>query len=283
MLGSNLPGHKTLAQLNTVRISKPVSTVRLEPSINSEASSELLFGESIQLLEHTDAWSSIRSTHDGYEGFIETSDYESTEYSSTHWVSSQATLVFTDASIKSPVEKRLLFGSKLTGKTLANDNQSGATKFLQLESGGFVWAAHCLQKNAAPGLTMTEIAEANYLNTPYLWGGRSTNGCDCSGLVQMLASAIGFSLPRDSGDQEAALTSTIEFQNRTAEDLVYWSGHVGVLKSPELLLHATAHSMSCCIEPLKSVIHRAGLPTSIKRIQSEYKANTKRLEDIKSL
>ena len=84
--------------------------------------------------------------------------------------------------------------------------------------------------------------------------------------MQMLAMATGVSLPRDSVDQEKALTENIEFQNRTAEDLVFWAGHVGVLMSPDLLLHSTAHSMRCCVEPLQDVIQRAGSPVSIKRI-----------------
>jgi len=85
-------------------------------------------------------------------------------------------------------------------------------------------------------------------------------------LVQMLALAKGIVLPRDSSDQEQALQTDVEFKNRRAEDLVFWPGHVGVLKSPNTLLHSTAHSMNCCHEPLQNVIDRAGPPRSIKRI-----------------
>ena len=132
----------------------------------------------------------------------------------------------------------MLFGSELTVDATNVDG-----KFVQLAGGGFVWETHCLQKNSVLQSTMVETAHSNYQHTPYLWGGRSSDGCDCSGLVQMLAMATGVSLPRDSVDQEKALTENIEFQNRTAEDLVFWAGHVGVLMSPDLLLHSTAHSM----------------------------------------
>jgi len=105
------------------------------------------------------------------------------------------------------------------------------------------------------------------LNAPYLWGGRSTDGCDCSGLVQLLAAAKGFKVPRDSGDQERALLNDVDFDKRASENLVYWPGHVGILQTPDLLLHATAHSLRCCVEPLQDVIRRAGEPSSVKRLR----------------
>ena len=221
----------------------------------------MLFGESIVVLDHCAEWSQIRAVNDGYEGFIETSTFEITETTSTHWVCTKATFVFEKPDIKGTVTRRLLFGSELTVDAANVDG-----KFVQLAGGGFVWQTHCLQKNSVLQSTMIETAHSNYQHTPYLWGGRSSDGCDCSGLVQMLAMATGVSLPRDSVDQEKALTENIEFQNRTAEDLVFWAGHVGVLMSPDLLLHSTAHSMRCCVEPLQDVIQRAGSPVSIKRI-----------------
>jgi len=164
--------------------------------------------------------------NDGYEGFIETSAFEITETTATHWVCTKATFVFEKPDIKGTVTRRLLFGSELTVDAANVDG-----KFVQLAGGGFVWKTHCLQKNSVLQSTMVETAHSNYQHTPYLWGGRSSDGCDCSGLVQMLAMATGVSLPRDSVDQEKALTENIEFQNRTAEDLVFWAGHVGVLMS----------------------------------------------------
>jgi len=247
--------------LSTARISKSKCAVKLEPCEQSETSSEALFGESVLILEQKSDWFRIRTVRDGYEGYIDSSVLDHNDCESTHWVSTRATQVFQKPDIKSSVAQRVLFGSELSV------SQSGAEgNFLQLIGGGFVWSAHCLKQNAWLHSSMIEIAQSNYRHTPYLWGGRSSDGCDCSGLVQMLAMARGINLPRDSIDQENALTRDIEFNSRAAEDLVFWPGHVGILQSPEILLHATAHSMRCCVEPLSDVIQRAGTPSSIKRV-----------------
>ena len=235
--------------------------MKAEPQQQSESTSELLFGESVLVLEQNGNWSRVRSVRDGYEGYIEASACEIVDTAATHWVSTRATPVFERPDIKSYIELGLVFGSELA---LVEANVEG--KFLQLSGGGYVWSAHCLEKNIRLQASMIEIAQSNYLHAPYVWGGRSTDGCDCSGLVQMLAMARGVSLPRDSIDQENALKTNVDFEDRAAEDLVFWPGHVGVLQSPEVLWHATAHTMRCCVEPLQDVIKRAGSPGSIKRI-----------------
>ena len=236
--------------------------MKSEPNRHCEATSELLFGESVLVLDQNSQWCKIRCLRDGYEGFVETAACGPTGLVATHWVSTKATLVFESPDIKAPVVQRLLFGSELA---LSDVGDSG--KFLELGEGGFVWAAHCTNKNSPQKTSMIEVAQKNYLNAPYLWGGRSTDGCDCSGLVQMVAMANGVSIPRDSADQEVALHSDIEYARRSADDLVYWPGHVGLLMSKDTLLHATAYSMRCCIEPLSEVVERAGFPSSVKRLK----------------
>ena len=235
--------------------------MKSEPHAQSESTSEVLFGELILVLEQNTDWSRIRTVRDGYEGYIDSSVFNNTKHESTHWVSTRATQVFQQPDIKSTVLQRLLFGSELSVSQTGVDGN-----FLQLIGGGFVWDAHCLEQDIRLQSSMIEIAQSNYQHTPYLWGGRSSDGCDCSGLVQMLAMTRGINLPRDSIDQENALTHQIDFESRAAEDLVFWPGHVGILQSPETLLHATAHSMRCCVEPLLNVIQRAGAPSSVKRI-----------------
>jgi len=251
-------------QLSAARISIDKCPVKLEPNHACESSSELLFGELVLVLEQDAQWCKIKSAHDRYEGYIETAVCDFSGVFTTHMVSTKATFIFEHPDIKSPVKKRLLFGSELT---LSDDGQG--TNFLKMDQGGFVWAANCREKNTPLESSMVELAKNNYLHAPYLWGGRSSDGCDCSGLVQMVAMASGVNMPRDSGDQEAALSSHVHFDSRAAEDLVYWPGHVGILESPDMLMHSTAHSMRCCIEPLSEVIARAGSPSSIKRISSQ--------------
>jgi len=115
-------------------------------------------------------------------------------------------------------------------------------------------------------VTPLHLARSHFLGAPYLWGGCTPEGLDCSGLVQALAQARGLSIPRDSGDQEKALTNNIAIGEQKSQDIVYWPGHTGILVDPETLLHATAHSLSCVVEPLVDVIQRAGPISSIKRL-----------------
>lgn len=248
-------------ELTEFKISASRVAIKAEPSQSSESTSEALFGETVQRLETRDDWVKVRQSRDGYEGFIPVHSVASQPFITTHWVSHKATLVFESADIKSPVTQRLLFGSEV-----AMASSGAVEQFLPLNEGGFIWSDHLTPIDKTLPDSMIELAQAHYLNAPYLWGGRSTDGCDCSGLVQMLSYAKGVQIPRDSGDQEAALDASVDFAMRRCEDLVYWKGHVGVLESPDQLLHATAHSLNCCIEPLEDVISRAGPPTSIKRL-----------------
>lgn len=249
--------------MSSATINSCKSVVKLAPNIHSEATSELLFGESVLILEKGSQWCKVRSERDGYEGYVETNCCDVNGPASTHWVSTKATPVFEKPNIKSRVLKRLLFGSELTATEAGTDSE-----FLSLHGGGYIWALHCSKINVPLAAGMIDIAQNNYLNAPYVWGGRSTDGCDCSGLLQMVARATGVDLPRDSVDQEAAFCTDIEYESRATEDVVFWPGHVGLLKTPELILHSTAHFMRCCIEPLQYVVDRAGAPSSIKRIQN---------------
>lgn len=251
-------------QLSQARICSYLNAVKAEPDARSESTSEVIFGEPVLVLEQDNQWASIKTIRDGYKGFVPAPVCEFSKVAATHWVSNRATLLFEQADIKSTVTRRLLFGSELTVT-----EQVGDGKFLQLDSGDFIWSAHCQTADNPLQQSMTEIAHTHYLNAPYLWGGKSTDGCDCSGLVQMLARATGRNLPRDSGDQESYLNCDIPFASRANGDLVYWPGHVGVLQSSDTLLHATAHSMRCCVESLDDVIKRAGAPSSIKRMDGK--------------
>ncbi len=250
-----------VTDLNAIRICIPLCTVKESPDHNAKASSELLFGERIEILQLLGSWAKIRTIEDGYTGFVENTSYESTLINATHWVSNRATFIFESADIKSPVVNRLLFGSQVSLSMCNIDSN-----FMCVENIGFIWAGHCQSANAKSSLSLIELAQNNYLDAPYLWGGRSSDGCDCSGLVQMLAKAKGISIPRDSGDQENALPLNVSYENRQSGNLVFWPGHVGILKTENLILHSTAHTLRCCVEPLASVIERAGLPSSIKQI-----------------
>ena len=200
-----------VTDLSAVRICTPLCTVKESPSADAKASSELLFGESVQVLREEKGWLKVRATADGYEGFVESNACHSTDHAATHWVTARATLVFEQPDIKSPVVHRVLFGSPLSLSDCDVDD-----KFMHLSDVGFIWANHCKKSSDVLSASLIDIAEQYYMGAPYLWGGRSSDGCDCSGLVQMLAAAKGIKIPRDSGEQENALPDDVEFKDRAA-------------------------------------------------------------------
>jgi cell wall-associated NlpC family hydrolase len=120
---------------------------------------------------------------------------------------------------------------------------------------GFVWAGHVdpIDKVEPDFVAVAE----RLLEVPYLWGGKSALGVDCSGLVQLALSAAGLEAPRDSDMQERQLGIGIEIEGeRRRGDLVFWPGHVGIMRDDHRLLHATAHTMCVASEPLTAAHDR---------------------------
>ena len=252
------------------------------PADDAECVSEYLFGETLVKVaklssidrntdtdnskachQDDDRWLLCVAERDGYQGFVAKEHltlFSSHPPVSTHRVAAKSTFVFSQPSIKSTVLLRL----PLLSHVVASDETNAS--FVKLDTGGFVWKAHLTLFDVPVGGSALHLAKSHFLGSPYLWGGCSPQGVDCSGLIQALAAAKGIQIPRDSGDQEKALAHDVPYAQRQAEDIVYWPGHTGILIDPDTLLHATAHTLSCVVEPLAAVTERAGDITSIKRL-----------------
>ena len=247
------------------RVNVPISGVMAEASHQAHCVSEALYGERVTIIGHKDDWAAVRQHHDGYIGYMPIAHLEPLPAQDneanvpTHWVHQRSTLLFQAPDIKSPVMQRIPFAAQLTLNAPAN------TPFSQTSCGLFVWHAHCLPVQQAHSSDPIQLARTHFLGTPYRWGGRSPEGADCSGLIQLLARSKGLSIPRDSVDQELAIASVVPAGDYQAGDLVYWPGHTGILTSPDDLLHATAFSLNCLIEPLANVVERAGPISSVRR------------------
>ncbi len=247
---------------------------------------ECLWGENVILRdEQIDGFCYCERATDGYPGYVAvaglSSARESLKVQETGLVSgnlpekirvtARATLLFSAPDIKSPVVSRLPLLAEIELHHSPDHELPLAERdrFVRTQGGYYALRNHLNLPSSArcvDNSTLLELAETLFTGAPYLWGGRTPDGCDCSGLLQSAATLVGIALPRDSGPQEQAVDCVIDFASRQAGDLVFWPGHVGLLKEPDVLLHANAHSMDCRLEPLDTVIERAGEPSSIRRL-----------------
>jgi len=256
--------------MNNYQVVVPISTVRDSPSSGATCTSEALYGETVSLLESHGEWMHVSQHHDNYRGFINKQDLkavptsgtgcETDTHAPTHWVKQSSTLLFKKPDLKSEIAHRIYFASELHLISIEN------TSFSQNSCGHFVWTEHCNSIDKTTSLDPITLAKSHFLGMPYVWGGRSSAGADCSGLIQLLARSQGLRIPRDSGDQEAFIKSVVPMDKRQTLDIVYWPGHTGMLLDANTLLHATAYKLSCVIEPLSDVTNRAGSPSSIRRL-----------------
>lgn len=220
----------------------PRLALRRAPDAAAEAVSELLFGEGLEIADVRGDWALGRCLHDRYIGWAPLAALALPGAEPTHRITARRAPVFASASIKAAVAHELPFGARLSGRIDGN--------FLALADGGFVHRRHV---EAPPADRFA--AAALFLGAPYLWGGRSPDGVDCSGLVQAALAVEGIALRRDT-DLQLAQGELVKFAAREAGDLVFFPGHVGLLTDPDTLLHANAHWMAVVAEPLADVIDR---------------------------
>ncbi|BCP56178.1 peptidase P60 [Kaistia sp. 32K] len=252
------------------RVTEPRTAIRRAPRPDAPIDSEALRGETVRVFETTDeGWSWVQLETDGYVGFVAADAIGPLDPEPTHRVTALRTFVYPAADMKLPPVATLSIGSRLA---LGETAETRGTPYFRLADGsGAVVARHVEALDRPPQADFVAVAE-RFLETPYLWGGRSAFGIDCSGLVQLSLAAAGISVPRDTDQQQGAIGSLVEDGlggTLRRGDLVYWKGHVGILRDPATLLHASGYQMAVVSEPLAEVLaryDRSGLDvTAVRR------------------
>ncbi|WP_411034721.1 NlpC/P60 family protein [Shinella sp. BYT-45] len=247
------------------RVAVPVAALRPRPDEAAGIDTQVLFGEDVRVLDRADGWAWVKSDFDGYVGYLPEPALDASATSATHVVAVPRTFVYTGADLRTPAAFSLSIGSRLT---VVGESETRGTRYLTLEGGQSVVAGHCLPIGVAASDDYVCVA-ARFLETPYLWGGRSGFGLDCSALVQLSMMMTGRSVPRDSDMQAASLGTPVAREELRRGDLVFWKGHVAIMEDERTILHANGHTMSVAREPLATAIERTGYlyqePTGYRR------------------
>jgi hypothetical protein len=245
-------------------VAEPQAQLRRSPSPDAPLDTEALKGERVTIYEsNEEGWSWGQLAADGYVGWLPTSALREPGPPPTHRVAVPRTLVFPGPSIKLPPLEGLSLGCRLMITRIEGPLAVTDTK-------GFVPACHLKPVDSSEP-DFVAIA-GTFVGVPYLWGGKSSLGLDCSGLVQIALTASGVTCPRDSDMQERALGPAVPLTELQRGDLVFWNDHVAIARDPATLIHANAFHMAVAVEPVREAIDRIAAAgseiTSVRRINS---------------
>jgi cell wall-associated NlpC family hydrolase len=248
------------------RVITTFSHLHRHPSREAPVDTQAVFGESLTVYDEHEGWAWVQLHDDGYVGYLPSAVLSGPGPAPTHRVRAIRTFVYPGPNLKLPYQDHLTLNSKVAVAETQGD-------YARLATGGWVFAAHLTGLDAFE-TDYVSIAE-RFLHTPYLWGGKTSFGIDCSGLAQTVLTAVGIKAPRDSDMQERDLGTPLEVKADLSGlkrgDLVFWKGHVGLMMDATNFIHATGHSMTVMIEPLAVAEERIrrtsyGPISSIKRL-----------------
>jgi cell wall-associated NlpC family hydrolase len=246
-------------------VTDTIAPLRTAPRADAMLQTQALLGERVTIYDRPgEGWAWGQLDSDGYVGWLPEAALGKPDGTPTHKVAVTRTFAFPGPSIKLPPHDALPFGA--TATVVRTEGSFAVTT-----AGVFLPTQHLAPINHRSS-DMVAVAEM-FLGTPYLWGGKTSLGIDCSGLVQVALTACGIGAPRDSDMQEAGLGASVpvtQLHQLKRGDLIFWKGHVAIVRDATTIIHANAHHMATAIEPTCNAVGRikaAGSDiTSIKRL-----------------
>jgi cell wall-associated NlpC family hydrolase len=229
--------------------------IRRDPAPDAPLETEALHGERVTVYEENgEGWYWGQLASDGYVGWVPANALRTPGPPPTHRVSALRTFVFPGRSIKAPPVDALSLGSRVAVKT----GQSQTFNELTILESGFCIPTRHLVPIESREPDFVAVAE-RFVGVPYLWGGKTSLGLDCSALVQVALTAGGIICPRDSDMQEGELGAALPIDDHAGlrrGDLVFWKGHVAIVRDGQTIVHANAFHMATAIEPIGDALRR---------------------------